>query len=120
MVEAKWLHDIDACQGHSRNTTQLAMRSYLARQGVASDEQAGVLVIVPRPDRYPPARKPDSTFRRYFAVDDGRYRALPAADALSARAVTWEQVAAILLATESHEQTAEYLSWRTKMLPQRS
>jgi hypothetical protein len=114
--EAKWTQDIDGSQGRDRQQSQLDMRYACARNGVVDANHCAVIVIAPSPDRYPPARKPTSVFRRYFeSLDDG-YCALPAAIKVSATAITWEQVLTVLARHPEEADRAAYLAWRLNLL----
>ena len=120
VVEAKWGSDIDRAQGREGNMTQLAMRAHLTQQNDLPEGHCGVLVVVPGPSRYRHAVKPDSTFRTFFDVDGERYKSLPSADALSAKAIAWEEIASILSGIPSHRGVAEYLNWRLDLLKSNS
>ncbi len=114
--ESKWLQDLDGKQGKDRQQSQISMRAYCAQQGDVHPDQWGVVVIAPSPPLYPPARKASSVFRRYFQPEGHCYRALPAASALRAVAITWEQILAMLKNHPSHDMVAAYLTWRLKLV----
>jgi len=117
-VEAKWLHDIGLHSGTGYQDTQLDYRVHAAREQTGDPATSGVLVIVPSPERYPPANDKESVFRRYFSLADGGYRATQAARDLDAVVVTWEEIANRLgQGAPAHRECARYLTWRLSFLP---
>lgn len=115
-VEAKWLSDFDGNQGKKRQTSQLEMRSHTAVRNCGSEGNFGVLVVVPSPHRYPPAKKSNSVFRSYFDVEGESYACRPSATRLKARIITWERLAEALDRNGEFQTTAAYLRWRLNLL----
>ncbi len=115
-VEAKWRSDIDGAQGRDRQTSQVQMRAHTARENAGIGGKFGVLIVAPRPDRYPPARSSGSVFRRYFDVDGDSYKARSLAKELSASVVTWESLASALDLHNDYSHVAAYLRWRLGLL----
>ena len=113
--EAKWTRDIDGAQGRSRTISQLEMRAHWASSGIPSD-QWGVIVIAPQSKLYKPARSAESVFRRYFTPSKDKYIPTLQADAISARAITWEQILEIVTGRTGFEEVAAYLKWRLEEL----
>lgn len=117
-VEAKWLHDIGLHSGSGYQDTQLDYRAHAAREQTGNSATSGVLVIVPSPERYPPADDAKSVFRRYFSVAGDRYHPTQAARDLEAVIVTWEEIADRLKwGTIAHQDCGRYLTWRLSFLP---
>jgi hypothetical protein len=115
-IEAKWLSDLPAGQGQKGTATQLEMRSRSLAHGSSIAERRGVVLVVPSPARYPHARRPRSIFRRFFAVSGSAYVPLAAADVLSARAISWEEVAEVISTKATLTEAAKYLRWRLGLL----
>ena len=114
-IEAKWLSDLKSKQGKGTNRTQLEMRAdSIAAKGSALGRR-GSLVIVPGPQQYPRART-NSVFATYFAVDGDRYQPRESALQLEARAITWNQIAALLEQIPEAKEAAIYLRWRLSHL----
>lgn len=116
-IEAKWRADFSAKQGHAHGTSQLEMRALSVTGNEPHSERRGVIVVVPRPPRYPPANHPKSVFRRYFDPDGERYKPRAVGAALRAVAVTWDDVAEILVQRSELAMVAQYLQWRLDNLP---
>lgn len=122
VVEAKWTSDIgDRQQGAAGLVTQMEMRAFGAAKGSDGSDidraRRGVLVIVPSPDRYRCDSHP--VFTRYFVRDGSGYLPLPAADAVQARAVTWETIST-LARQAGDAELARYLDWRLSFLSTRA
>lgn len=91
------------------------MRSLQAAAANVEPRKSGVLVIAPGPERYKHSRSRQSIFSQYFIVDGNRYHPNPAAEALRAVAITWEEIAAVLT-EDGANRRADYLNWRLKIL----
>ena len=115
-VEAKWRSDIDGAQGRARQTSQVQMRAHTARENAGLDGEFGVLIVAPGPDRYPPARRSDSVFRKYFDVDGDSYKVRSSAKDLNASVVTWESLATALDLHNGCTHVAAYLRWRLGLI----
>jgi len=115
-VEAKWRSDLDGKQGKGRQTSQVQMRAHTARQNSGPSGKYGVLIVVPSPKRFPPSRRGDSVFRRYFDVDGESYLCRPPAAEANARVITWESLADALDGNEQMQSTADYLRWRLNLI----
>jgi len=86
----------------------------------ADPARSGLLIVVPSPPSYPPARNPESVFRRYFMPAEDSYVAHAATLELPARVrlVTWESMGE---RSDVHPHGVElraYIGWRLKLLSQ--